>query len=158
MMYGSSSGANPLLMQAFRDSGSGSSPAFSHTHSFLTSSDHTAAHSTLSSPGLGYASFNDDDMLSLSSPIPTSFPDLYPVPATKGSESSEILLTRVDGLGRDLNFMQGEIRGLRSTLEIILEATRNPTNEAPWIRLASDAFRGQMLILAKSPSRPSLPS
>jgi hypothetical protein len=49
-------------------------------------------------------------------------------------------------------------RGLRSTLEIVLEATRNPTNEAPWIRLASDAFRGQMLILAKSPSRPSLPS
>jgi hypothetical protein len=83
MMYGSSSGANPLLMQAFRDSGSGSSPAFSHTHSFLTSSDHTAAHSTLSSPGLGYASFNDDDMLSLSSPIPTSFPDLYPVPAVR---------------------------------------------------------------------------
>ncbi|KAJ6560668.1 hypothetical protein B0H10DRAFT_2445901 [Mycena sp. CBHHK59/15] len=163
-MYGSASGANPLLMQAFRGSGSGSSgssssrsspfptpnpPAFSHTRSFSTSSHHTAAHSTLSSPGLSYASLNDGDMLSLSSPI--GFPDLYPVPATNSSESSEILLTRVDGLGRDLNFMQGEIRGLRSTLEIVLEATRNPTNEAPWIRLASDAFRGQTLILAKSP-------
>ncbi|KAJ6561018.1 hypothetical protein B0H10DRAFT_2201018 [Mycena sp. CBHHK59/15] len=88
-------------------------------------------------------------MLSLSSPI--GFPDLYPVPAINSSESSEILLTHVDGLGRDLNFMQGEIRGLHSMLEIVLEATRNPTNEAPWIRLASEAFRGQTFILAKSP-------
>ncbi|KAJ6536639.1 hypothetical protein B0H10DRAFT_2257820 [Mycena sp. CBHHK59/15] len=47
--------------------------------------------------------------------------------------------------------MQGEIRGLHSMLEIVLEATRNPTNEAPWIRLASEAFRGQTFILAKSP-------
>ncbi|KAJ6629983.1 hypothetical protein B0H10DRAFT_2208123 [Mycena sp. CBHHK59/15] len=158
-MYGSASGANPLLMQAFRGSGSSSSRsspfptpnplAFSHTRSFSTSSHHTAAHSTLSSPGLSYASLNDDDMLSLSSPI--GFPDLYPVPAINSSESSEILLTRVDGLGRDLNFMQGEIRGLRSTLEIVLEATRNPTNDAPWIRLASDVFRGELLILAKLP-------
>ncbi|KAJ6632075.1 hypothetical protein B0H10DRAFT_1937783 [Mycena sp. CBHHK59/15] len=36
-------------------------------------------------------------------------------------------------------------------LEIVLEATHNPTNEAPWIRLASEAFRGQTFILAKSP-------
>ncbi|KAJ6612935.1 hypothetical protein B0H10DRAFT_2277578 [Mycena sp. CBHHK59/15] len=42
-------------------------------------------------------------------------------------------------------------RGLHSTLEIVLEATRNPTNEAPWIRLTSDVFCGQILILAKSP-------
>ncbi|KAJ7820012.1 hypothetical protein B0H14DRAFT_3876438 [Mycena olivaceomarginata] len=165
-MYRSGSGANPLLMQAFRGSGSGSSGggssrsspfptpnplAFLHTHSFSNSSHHTVAHLTLSSPGLGYASLNDDDMLSLSSPIPTGFPDLYPVPATNNSESSEILLTRVDGLGRDLNFMQGEIWGLRSMLESVLEVTCNPTNEAPWIRLASDVFHGQTPILAKSP-------
>jgi hypothetical protein len=42
-------------------------------------------------------------------------------------------------------------RGLRSTLEIVLKVTCNPTNEALWIRLASDVFCDQTLILAKSP-------
>ncbi|KAJ7342980.1 hypothetical protein DFH08DRAFT_963001 [Mycena albidolilacea] len=46
-------------------------PAFSHARSFSTSTHHTATHSILSSPGLSYASLNDDDMLSLSILIPT---------------------------------------------------------------------------------------
>ncbi|KAJ7353652.1 hypothetical protein DFH08DRAFT_956697 [Mycena albidolilacea] len=41
-------------------------------------------------------------------------------------------------------------------LEIVLEAMCNPTNEAPWIHLASDVFRSQTLILAKSPQHTQL--
>ncbi|KAJ7875743.1 hypothetical protein B0H14DRAFT_3130643 [Mycena olivaceomarginata] len=167
-MYGSGSGANPLLMQAFRGSGSGSSrssrsspfptpnpPAFSHTRSFSTS-HHTAAHSTLSSPGLSYASLNDDDMLSLSSPIPTGFPDLYPVPATNSSESSEILLTCVDSLGRDLNFIQGEIRW-DSARRLKLSSRRRAT---PPMKLPGSASPPTRSAARRSswPSRPSLRS
>jgi hypothetical protein len=36
-------------------------------------------------------------------------------------------------------------------LELVLEATRNPNNEAPWIRIASEAYRVQPVVLPKSP-------
>ncbi|KAJ6621289.1 hypothetical protein B0H10DRAFT_1945375 [Mycena sp. CBHHK59/15] len=83
------------------------------------------------------------------------FPDPYgfPVAATNygsGSESSETL-THVQSLARDVGFLQGEVRSIRGMLELLLEATRNPNNEAPWIRIASEAYRIQPVVLPKSP-------